>query len=101
MYCDLEEGNRVTLQGPDGEETFRCPEDVYILDQAEKKLINLPYSCRAGSCSSCVGKIKSGTVDQSDQAFLDDEQMGDGFVLLCTAYPKSDVTIETHAEDKL
>ncbi|XP_011042982.1 PREDICTED: ferredoxin, root R-B1 [Populus euphratica] len=93
---------KVKLITPEGtEHEFEAPDDVYILDAAENAGIDLPYSCRAGACSTCAGKVASGSVDQSDGSFLDENQMGEGYLLTCISYPTSDCVIHTHKEGDL
>lgn len=85
----------------DIDETLDCADDTAVLDVAEEANLDLPYSCRAGACSSCAGRLISGKINQEDQSFLDEDQVGHGFILTCVAYPMSDVEIECHAEDDI
>lgn len=85
----------------DIDQTIDIPEDEYILDIAEENAILIPSACKQGDCSTCVARLISGDVDQSEQKFLDSTEIGHGYTVTCVAYPRSDCVLETHQEQKL
>ena len=68
-------------------------ENQSILQAALQNNINLPYSCRGGICSSCVGKCTSGKVEIVKNEVLTDEEIKQGFILTCTGHALTDDTI--------
>ena len=83
------------------ETVFTIEEDEYLLDKMEEEGIDAPYSCKAGACSTCAAKIESGTVNQEDHSFLDEEQLEAGFVLTCVSYATSDLVLQLGKEEEL
>ncbi len=79
--------------------TLQVPEDETILSVAEAAGLELPSSCHAGVCTTCAGQILQGTVDQTDGMGVSPELQKQGYVLLCVAYPRSDLKIATEKEE--
>ena len=92
----------INIIDADGKEsTVKCEHDQYLLDAFEEADLDCLFSCRAGACSTCCGKIISGSVNQDEQSYLDDDQMEAGYCLTCVSYPTSDMTLRLGAEEDL
>ena len=61
-----------------------------ILEAALAQGIELPYSCKAGVCSTCRCKRLAGELDMDANFALEDYELERGFVLACQSYPVSD-----------
>ncbi len=65
-------------------------ENQTILQAALQNNIALPYSCKAGICSSCTALCKSGKVEMAVNDVLTDTDLKHGWILTCTGHPVSD-----------
>jgi CDP-4-dehydro-6-deoxyglucose reductase len=74
--------------------TFVVPEGQSILQAGLAAGYLLPYSCRAGGCTTCKGKVLSGRFDHGVIRALTAADREAGYALLCKAKPLSDVRIE-------
>ena len=79
-------------------ETIEVANNKPLLDSGEEHGWDLPYACREGSCVSCSAKIDGDAnelVEHDNQQMLDENEMSDGYVLTCVAYPRGEFSIET------
>ena len=81
--------------------TIQVPDDKTILAVAQDAGLDLPTSCGAGVCTTCAALLLNGTVDQTDGMGISPELQAEGYALLCVAYPRSDLKIETGKEDEV
>jgi ferredoxin len=91
----------VVLETPEGLRTVQCSEDEYVLDAARRGGVELPLICHQGRCLTCAGKLLAGEVDQSDADLYFPEDRARGFILLCTAKPRSNLRILTHQQSEM
>jgi ring-1,2-phenylacetyl-CoA epoxidase subunit PaaE len=65
-----------------------------ILTAAIRQGVPLPYSCRAGRCSSCVALCRRGRVRMTNNEVLTDKDVARGLVLTCVGYAETDVELD-------
>ena len=68
--------------------TMRTDADT-VLDAAAEAGIDLPFSCKAGVCSTCRTKLVSGKVELAQNYALEDWELEQGFILTCQAHAKT------------
>ena len=79
-----------------------CRADQTILDSCLRHGVNLPHACTHGTCGTCKVEVLDGDVELGDAsafALLESER-GEGKALICTATPRTDVTIEADVEEE-
>lgn len=93
------EVSQVVLRHGGREYAFDLAADgTNILDAGLSQGANLPFSCKAGVCSTCKCKLVEGKVDMDVQQALQDGEAESGWVLSCQAHPLSQkVTLDFDA----
>jgi ferredoxin len=93
----------VTLLLPDGcRHDLQVAEDEFILQAAYEEDLDLPSMCLQGWCITCAARVEGpGEWDQSLARRYFPQDREAGFILLCTARPRSDLVIRTHQREAL
>jgi len=78
--------------------SFSVGADQSLLDAALAASLNLPHSCKGGNCGSCRARLLKGEIHypNGQPLGLSEAEAAEGFVLLCQARARSDLSIETY-----
>ncbi|MFD1260755.1 1,2-phenylacetyl-CoA epoxidase subunit PaaE [Entomomonas asaccharolytica] len=86
--------SQVTVVVDGRSQTIDLPRNTEsILEAANKQGADLPFSCKAGVCSTCRAKVVAGEVEMDNNFALEDYEVAAGYVLSCQCYPLSDKVV--------
>lgn len=72
-----------------------------VLDTLLEQGQEIPNSCRAGACQSCIMQVTKGTVPEKSQKGLKDSQKAKGFFLACSCEPEENIDIQLADTEQL
>ncbi|QGQ94562.1 hypothetical protein EHS13_06520 [Paenibacillus psychroresistens] len=92
---------RVTLLPSN--QIFEVSPRELVLDAAVRQGIEIPYSCRNGTCRTCLFQVQEGTVIQEDAelCMLSQQEISMGRRLICMSTLKSDAILEKVSPRKI
>ena len=54
--------------------------------------LRLAFDCRKGRCKTCMVKV-DGIIDQADAWLISNEELAEGYALICVGKPRSDLRV--------
>jgi ring-1,2-phenylacetyl-CoA epoxidase subunit PaaE len=78
----------VTIDG--ATRAIEMPPGMTVLEAALAQDIEVPYSCRAGVCSTCRCRVTEGEVEMAANHALEDYEVARGYALSCQSFPLTD-----------
>jgi propane monooxygenase reductase subunit len=81
---------------------FDCGENEPVLAAAIRAGLSLPYGCRKGNCGTCKAQVLDGEAFLEVESIysLSDFERDQGFTLLCSAFPATDLVVEMEGLDR-
>jgi ferredoxin len=61
-----------------------------LLESARRAGLSPPFSCEAGNCGTCMGKLVEGKATMRVNDALEEDEVDDGYILTCQAVPDTD-----------
>jgi ring-1,2-phenylacetyl-CoA epoxidase subunit PaaE len=77
----------IRLDGTSHELQMSMNGEEKVLDAALNASLDVPFSCRAGVCSTCSAKVIKGEVEMESNYGLEDYEVERGYVLTCQSRP--------------
>jgi ring-1,2-phenylacetyl-CoA epoxidase subunit PaaE len=87
------EGTEVTVIIDGAQRSFTMAKGQSVLEAALENSLDAPFACKAGVCSTCMGKVIEGEVEMLSNHALEDYEVERGYVLTCQSYPLTDKLI--------
>lgn len=80
--------------------SYSCDKGETVLDALLKHDVDFPYSCKIGTCQSCLTKLVDGKISPEAQKGLKPTLVAKNYFLACQCHPDSDITMAFPEEDE-
>lgn len=77
---------------------FEMDAKTTVLQKALDHDVDAPYSCRGGVCCTCKAKVIEGSASMNVNLTLSEQEVKQGYILTCQAYPTSEKLVISYDE---